>query len=116
MEKKQEDEEQEDKEQEDKEPDDKEQDDNKASELPPSYIWVTSVDGRGQDDTFILTPPDNKGKQTKIRKGRKKLLEEHHKNQRYLNLNVDHVCGKGDGKSAPSVSSSLEVPVPYPST
>ena len=31
-------------------------------------------------------------------------------------MNVDHVCGKGDGKSAPSVSSSLEVPVPSPST
>ena len=63
MEKKQEEKEQEnkkqdDKEQEDKEPDYKEQEDNKTSELSPGYICATSIDGRGQDDSFILTPPD----------------------------------------------------------
>ena len=91
MEKKQgneepEDKEQEDKEQEDKEQEDKEQEDSKPPELPPGYIWVTSVDDRGQDNSYILSPPDpdNKGKQTKIRRGRKELLEEHHKYQHFF--------------------------------
>ena len=123
MEKKQgneepEDKEQEDKEQEDKEQEDKEQEDSKPPDLPPGYIWVTSVDDRGQDTSYILSPPDpdKKGKQNKFRRGRKKFLEEHHKNQRFLDLNVGHVCRKLDGKSAPSPSFSHVVPVPDTST
>ena len=64
--------------------------------LPPGYRWGTCKDKNGKEQSFILTPPDpeRSNRQLKIFKGSTYRLKFLHKQQRCLDLKVEHLGGK----------------------
>ena len=60
-----------------------EQEDGSPS-LPPGYRWEECTDKHGKKHNFILTPPDQNGKQQKIRQGYTQQLQLLHKQKNVL--------------------------------